>query len=84
MLPKDLKEWKDKDFWDYSLQKYRISKTLRRLLRKDKEKGFMYSELAKNINETSDYIYQMLIMNLKPKPDFIEKLGKEHENENQN
>ena len=75
MLPKDLKEWKDKDFWDYSLQKYRISKTLRRLLRKDKENGFMYAELSKMIDETNDYIYQMLIMNLKPKPDFIKKLN---------
>ena len=75
MLPKDLKEWKDKDFWNYSLQKYRISKTLRRLLRRDKENGFMYAELSKMIDETNDYIYQMLIMNLKPKPDFIKKLN---------
>jgi hypothetical protein len=75
LLPdKKFSDWSDKDFWSYSIEKYRISKKLRKILKKNK--GFQYSEVGHKIGYTKNYIYQVLRMILDPSKDFIEKLEK--------
>lgn len=64
--------WANKDFWEYSLAKYRISKILRKLLKN--KNGFRYDILSKNIGYSRSYIYQVLKMRIEPNGDFINKL----------
>jgi hypothetical protein len=73
LLPdKKFSDWTDKDFWDYTLAKYKISKKLRKILKKNG--GFQYSEVGRKIGFTKNYIYQVLRMILDPNKEFIEKL----------
>jgi len=71
---KNLKSWENKDFWNYSLEKYRISKKIRKIISKN-HRGFKFRDLAKALNVSSDYIYQVMMMNIKPNKDFIERLN---------
>ena len=64
--------WSNKDFWEYSLAKYRISKILRKLIRN--ENGFHYESLSKRIGYSRNYIYQVLKMRIEPNKEFISKL----------
>ncbi|MBA7583768.1 hypothetical protein ES708_25718 [subsurface metagenome] len=72
----NLKHWRPKDFWELSLEKYRVSKKIRKIINKN-GKGFMFRELAKQLGVTRHYIYQVMLMNIKPNKEFIEKLKEE-------
>jgi len=71
---KNLKHWKPKDFWELSLEKYRVSKKIRKIISKN-GKGFMFRELAKQLGVTRHYVYQVMTMSIKPNNDFINKLN---------
>ena len=69
----ELLEWKNKDFWELSLKKYRVSKMIRKIINKNKN-GFEFNELSKLLNVDRHYIYQVMLMNIKPNRDFIDRL----------
>jgi len=74
-------EWRNKNFWELSLEKYRVSKKIRKIISKN-HGGFKFRELAKRLNVSRDYIYQVMLMNIKPNKDFINKLNKITQNGN--
>jgi len=74
-------EWRNKNFWELSLEKYRTSKKIRKIISKN-GKGFKFRELAKRLNVSRDYVYQIMLMNIKPNKDFINKLNKITQNGN--
>ena len=69
----ELLEWRNKDFWELSLKKYRVSKMIRKIINKNKN-GFEFNELSKLLNVDRHYIYQVMLMNIKPNRDFIDRL----------
>ena len=69
--------WNPIDFWELSLEKYRISKKIRKIINKN-GKGFKFKELSEILNVSRDYIYQIMLMNIKPNREFIEKLNEIH------
>ena len=69
----ELLEWRNKDFWELSLKKYRVSKMIRKIINKNKN-GFEFNELSKLLNVDRHYIYQVMLMNIKPNREFIDKL----------
>lgn len=74
----NIKKWKPINFWQYSIKKYRVSKMIRELIEKDD--GYDYSSLGNRLGVSRQYIYNVMMMNLKPNQDFISRL-KELENE---
>jgi len=74
ILPeKNFSEWADKDFWEYAIAKYRISKQLRSILKDGK--GFNYSKFCKRTGYSRQYVYQVLKMKIDPTKEFIEKIN---------
>jgi len=70
----NLEDWISNDFWHLSLEKYRVSKRIRKVIGKN-GKGFIFRDLAKKLDVSRDYIYQTMMMNIKPSRDFINKLS---------
>lgn len=64
--------WTNKEFWEYSIRKYRVSKTLRNLART--KEGFTYTAIGKKLGKTKFYIYGVIKMSIDPDQDFITKL----------
>ena len=71
---KKLIDWGWLDFWMLAVQKYRISKKVRKHLKKGKD-CFDYAELADKLGVDRHYIYQVLMMAIKPNEQFLEKLN---------
>ena len=69
---KKITEFTNQDFWNLSIEKYRISKTLRDLVKKNKHYDF--NGFSKLIGFSRHYIYQVMTMNIKPSKEFIEKI----------
>lgn len=68
----NLKKWKPIDFWNYSLKKYRVSKMIREII--GKNNGYNYTSLARKLGVSRQYIYNIMMMNLKPSEEFIQNL----------
>ncbi len=60
----------NKEFWDISLEKYRVSKAIRRL----KKHGYTFKRLGEILNIDRHYVYNLMRMNLKPPEGILEKL----------
>lgn len=59
-----------KQNWDYSIEKYRISKAIREL----KKKGYTFKRLGELLEIDRHYVYNLMQMNLKPPKGILEKL----------
>lgn len=70
---KSLRDWGNIDFWNYSIDKYRASKMIRNIISKN-GKGFKFRDLAKDLGMSRDYIYQVMMMNIKPSEEFLRNL----------
>ena len=81
MTTKKLAEFTNQDFWNLAIEKYRVSKSLRKLLKKGNH--FNFKQLSEILNVDRHYIYQVLIMTIKPNKEFLSKL-KELENAKNN
>ncbi len=66
---KKITEFTNQDFWDLSIEKYRISKILRRLVKKNNHYDF--NGFSKLIGFSRHYVYQVMTMNIKPSKEFI-------------
>lgn len=82
MTNKKLTDFTNQDFWNLTIEKYRISKSIRKLIKR-KGKHFDYKQLSEIFGVDRHYIYQVLMMTIKPNQDFINKL-KEITNEKNN
>ena len=71
---KKITEYSDNDFWNLSLEKYRASKAIRKLVTK-KNNHFDFNKLAEILEVDRHYIYQVMVMNVKPSQEFINKLN---------
>lgn len=71
---RNLTDWISADFWQLSLEKYRVSKRIRKVIKKNGS-GFIFRELAKKLEVDRHYIYQVMMMNIKPSKDFLNKLN---------
>jgi len=69
-----ISDFSNKEFWNLSIERYRISKKVRKLLPRNKDKSFDYNSLAEKIGFDRHYIYQVAAMNLYPCEEFITKL----------
>ncbi|MCE5329891.1 hypothetical protein LLG07_06130 [bacterium] len=76
---KKITEFTNQDFWDLSIEKYRISKILRKLIKKNNHYDF--NGFSKLIGFSRHYIYQVMTMNIKPSKEFIEKINQIKSNE---
>jgi len=74
-LSTKVKEKPNQKFWDLALEKYRISKEIRRL----KKHGHTFKELGKHLDIDRHYVYNLMRMNLKPPEKTLEKLEKLNE-----
>ena len=70
---KKITEYTDDDFWELSLEKYRASKAVRKLITK-KNNHFDFDKLAELLETDRHYIYQVMVMNIKASQEFINKL----------
>ncbi|MHB1125316.1 MAG: hypothetical protein ACYC0T_21740 [Ramlibacter sp.] len=61
------------DFWNLSLEKYRASKAIRKLVTK-KKNHFDFNKLSEILETDRHYIYQVMMMNVKPSIEFLKKL----------
>jgi len=71
---KKITEFTNQDFWDLAIAKYRISKTLRKLIKKNNHYDF--NSFSKLIGFSRHYIYQVMTMGIKPSEEFMEKIKK--------
>jgi len=69
-LSTKLKEKSNKDFWDISLEKYKISKAIRKL----KKHGYTFKRLGELLNIDRHFVYNLMQMNLKPPKEILKKL----------
>ena len=69
-LSTKVKEKTPQDFWDESLEKYRIAKTIRRL----KKHGYTFKRLGELLEIDRHYVYNLMRMNLKPPEGILNKL----------
>lgn len=69
-LSTKVKEKAPKEFWEESLEKYRISKEIRRL----KKHGYTFKRLGEILNIDRHYVYNLMRMNLKPPEGVLSKL----------
>jgi hypothetical protein len=69
---KKLTEWNWKDYWNLAVKKYRLSKKIRKHIKKDNRYDF--KGLGERLNVDRHYIYQIMKMNVYPNNDFIKKL----------
>jgi hypothetical protein len=60
----------NQDFWNESLEKYRIAKTIRKL----KKHGYTFKRLGELLEIDRHYVYNLMRMNLKPPDGILEKL----------
>ena len=70
---KKLIDFTNGDFWHLSLEKYRTSKAIRKLVTK-KNNHFDFNKLAEILETDRHYIYQVMVMNVKPSEEFLNKL----------
>lgn len=71
----DLKEKTDKQNWSDCLEKYRVSKSIRKL----KKHGHTLKHLGELLNIDRHLVYNLMNMNFKPPEGILEKLEKLHE-----
>lgn len=64
------KEKSNQDFWDFSLEKYKISKVIRKL----KKHGYTFKYLGEILNVDRHFVYNLMQMNLKPPEGLLKKL----------
>lgn len=69
---KKITEYTNQDFWDMALNKYRASKLLRKLISKNGHYDF--NGFSRMIGFSRHYIYQVLVMNIKPSKEFLDIL----------
>ena len=69
-LSTKVKEKPNQKFWDLALEKYRISKEIRRL----KKHGYTFKRLGDELNIDRHYVYNLMRMNLKPPVGTLERL----------
>jgi len=71
---KKLIEWEWLDYWQLAVKKYRVSKKIRQLIKRNGK--FDFNGLAQKLDVDRHYIYQVMVMNVKPSDDFINKLDR--------
>jgi len=71
---KKISEFTALEFWNLSIERYRISKRIRRIIPRNKDKGFDYNKFSKVTGFNRHYIYQVTAMNIYPCQEFIKKL----------
>lgn len=69
---KNFSDWTSQDFWQYTLDKYKISKLLRKICKEGH--GFNYIKLSNKIGYSRQYIYHVLKMKIDPSKDFLDKI----------
>ncbi len=71
---KKISEFKQHDFWDLSVNRYRISKRVRKLIPRNKDNSFNFEKFAEMTGFDRHYVYQVAAMNLYPCPEFLKEL----------
>lgn len=71
---KKISEYSNQDFWDLAIDKYRASKMVRKLI--NKKGHYDFNGFSKMIGFSRHYIYQVMVMNIKPSKEFLDILQK--------
>ena len=71
---KKISEFTTQEFWNLSIDRYRISKRVRKLVPRNEDNSFDFDGFAKSLSFDRHYVYQVVAMNLYPCPEFIEEI----------
>lgn len=71
---KKISEFTPLEFWNLSVERYRISKRVRKLIPRNKDNSFNFEKFAEMTGFDRHYVYQVAAMNLYPCPEFLKEL----------